>query len=166
MANIYKNPVVYYIIVPVLVAIWPALVMALYLPRAEKNLENNINDYTELNSTMLEILSLAPERIETQDPNKAKEEFSYYRVVDQVASLCNIPPAKCKLNAGTANSKTQSATVTLSDIDITSFSKFLSMMQANWPKLVCSSVKLNKAENIPDEWEIIIRFEYYYTNTD
>ena len=170
MTHIYKNPIVYYIITPLLVAIWPALVLALYLPAAQVKLTTDVNDYTSANDIMLDILSLAPERIESGDPNKQIIEFAYDRVVDEIASSCGIPPSKCKLNTGTTieskNSKTQSASVRLSNIDITSFSKFLSEIQAQWPKLVCDSIKLNKKENVPDEWEILIEFKYFYTTSD
>ncbi len=170
MRDIYKNSIIFYIAVPVLAAIWPALVLALYLPAAHIKLENDISDYTDADDVMLEILSLAPERTEPSDPNKETVEFAYDRVVFEIASLCSIPPTKFKLNTGTTidskTSKTQSASVRLTDIDITSFAKFLSLIQAHWPKLVCNSVKLNKKEGAPDEWDILMDFKYYYTTND
>lgn len=166
MKEIYKNPILLYIIIPVLAALWPALVFALYLPRAQVTLENNIKDYTDANELMLEILSLAPDRAGSTDPNKEKVEFTYDRVVDEVATACSIPPGKWKLSSGsiveTKESKTQSASVRFSGTDITSFAKFLSMIQASWPKLICNSVKLNKKETAPDEWDILVDFKYYY----
>jgi hypothetical protein len=170
MKYLQKYSIYIYIIVPALAAIWPALVLAKYLPSAEKKLEKDITAYAKANNTMLDIISLSPERIESEDPNKEKIEFSYDSVVNEVASFCKIPSGKCKWNTGSIfdskNSKTQTANVTLNKIDITSFSKFLSVIQSRWPKLVCNKVKLNKKPNIPDEWDINIDFKYYYTATD
>ena len=171
MKDILKNPIIYYIITPIFIAVWPVLVFAIYLPKAENKLESNIKDYTEADNIMLDILSLAPERIETGDPNKEVVEFDYGRVVYEIASQCNIHPTKYKLDtqpsSGSKNSKTtQSSLVRFIGIDITSFAKFLSMIQAQWPKLVCESVKLNKKKNVPDEWDINVNFKYYYTSTD
>jgi len=170
MTDIYKNPILYYIIVPVLAAIWPAFLFIHYLPAAQGKLISDINDYTDANNIMLDILLLSPERIESDDPNKEVIEFAYDRVVDEVATFCNIPATKCKLNAGSTieskASKTQSASVRLSDIDITKFAKFLSTIQARWPKLVCDTVRLTKKENVPDGWEILIEFKYFYTASD
>lgn len=170
MKNILRNSVIFYIIVPVLAAIWPALVLGLYLPDTQEKLKNDISDYTDANNIMLDILSLEPERIESGDPNKETVEFAYELVIFEIASLCEIPSAKCKLNSGTTidskNSKSQSATVRLSNIDITRFAKFLSIIQTRWPKLVCNSVKLDKKVNVPDEWDILIDFKYFYTASD
>jgi hypothetical protein len=170
MKNILKNSILYYIAVPVLVAIWPALVAAIYLPNARAKLDTDMSDYTRANDIMLEILSLAPERTELGDPNEDQAQFQYYQVVPNVASLCSIPSNKCKLNTGTPieakTGKTQSASVRLTNIDITSFAKFLSMIQAHWPKLVCNSVTLNKKAGSPDEWEILTDFKYFYSASD
>ena len=32
MKDVYKNPILYYILVPVVVALWPLLVWSVYLP--------------------------------------------------------------------------------------------------------------------------------------
>jgi hypothetical protein len=170
MKEIFKNSLILYIAVPVLAAIWPVLVIGFYLPAAQARLDSDISDYTDANDIMLDILSLAPERTQADDPNKSEEKFSYDQAVSETASLCSIDPTKCKLNSGSPidskKSKSQSATVTLTDIDITTFAKFLSMIQAHWPKLICDSLTLNKQEGRPDEWLISIEFKYYYTNTD
>ena len=166
MKDIQKYSIYIYIIVPVLVVLWPALILAMYLPTAQDKLENEISTYSDGNNTMLEILSLSPERIEAEDPNKEKIEFSYDRVFDEIASSCQISPSNCKWNTGPAvvskNSKTQSASIRLTSVGITNIAKFLSDIQSSWPKLVCNSVKLTKKPNIPDEWDVLIDFKYIY----
>ncbi|MBN2588662.1 MAG: hypothetical protein JXA96_02280 [Sedimentisphaerales bacterium] len=170
MKDMHKYSVYIYIIVPILVAIWPALILTMYMPTAEAKLSDDIEAYSDANNKMLDILSLEPERIEFGDPNEETIEFAYDRVVDQIASSCKIPPSKCKLSTGTIidskSSKTQTASVRLSNVDITKFAKFLSDIQSRWPNLVCNSVKLNKKENIPDEWDVLIDFKYFYSATD
>ena len=136
MKDIFRNSIIFYLVIPVLAAIWPALVIALYLPAARAQLDNDISNYTDANETMLDILSLAPERTQAQDPNKEEIKFEYDQVVPEIASLCSIQAEQYKLNAHepieSKVSKTQSAAVTLTDIDITTFAKFLSMIQAHW----------------------------------
>ncbi len=170
MKDIFKNSLIIYIAVPVLAAIWPALVIGFYLPASQARLNSDIADYTDANDIMLDILSLAPERTQATDPNKQEAKFAYDQAIPEAAALCSIPPAKYKWSTGTIidskKSKTQSATVTLTDIDITTFAKFLSMIQVHWPKLLCDNLTLNKQESRPDEWLISIEFKYYYTNTD
>lgn len=155
---------------PILAALWPALILAMYLPTAQNKLETDISSYKDANNTMLDILTFEPERTELGDPNNETVEFSYDNVIVEVASLCNISSDKCKWNTGkvldTKASKTQSANVTLSGVDITSFAKFLSVIQSRWPKLVCNSVKLTKKENSPDEWDVHLDFKYFYTASD
>lgn len=170
MKTIHKNSILIFLAVPVILAVWPALVTALYLPAAQVKLDNDIKDYNEANGMMLDILSLAPERTKTSEPNTEEVEFQYDQVVKKIADLCSISSDKYKLNTGTTisskTSKTQSASVRLTGVDITSFAKFLSMIQAHWPKLMCNSVKLTKKEGNPDEWDIFIDFKYFYSNTE
>ena len=119
---------------------------------------------------MLDILSLSPERIESEDPNKEKIEFSYDRVIDEVASDCSIDEGNCNWHTGgivvSKASKSQQATVIIKAVSITKIAKFLSIIQSRWPKLVCNSINLDKKANRPDEWDINIDFRYFYSATD
>ena len=170
MKEIQKYSVYIYVLIPVLIAIWPALILAVYLPSAQTELDENVSVYKEAETKMLEILALEPERIEKGDPNAETIEFAYDRVVNQVASACGITPEKCKLSTGSLidskASKTQTASVRLTGVDITKFAKFLSDIQSSWPNLVCNSVNMNKKENIPDEWDILVDFKYFYSAAD
>ena len=170
MKNIHKYSVYIYIIIPVLLAIWPVLVLAIYLPGAKEKLTNDISTYADATNTMLDILILSPERIDSEDPNKETIEFSYDTVVNEVASVCLIHPSNCKWNTGpigtNKNNKTQSATVRLSNVNIISIAKFLSTIQSQWPKLVCNSIQLDKKPNRPDEWDALMDFKYFYSASD
>jgi len=168
MKDIYKNPILYYIAVPVIVGLWPLLVWAIYLPAAQKDVEEQIAQYKKAEPIMMEIFTLEPDRLEFADANDTAADFTYGEAVDRVASLCRIPPSKYDLSSGTAidlqGKKSQNASVDLKQIDIRKFARFLSMMQLRWANLQCEQLKLTKKKNLPDNdmWDVDIKFKYFY----
>jgi hypothetical protein len=166
MKDIYKNPILYYIAVPVLVGLWPLLVWAIYLPTAEENIKNEQEQCRQAEGIMLEILNLDPDRLEFIDPNDTDAEFSYANAIREVALKCGIPPSKYELNSGmiisTREQKSQNAKVDLKEIEIVTFAEFLSMIQFRWADLQCERVKLTKKKLVPDMWDADIEFKYYY----
>lgn len=166
MKEFYKNPILYYIAVPVVVSLWPLLVWAIYLPDAKKDLQESMAQYDKAEPLMMEILNLDPGRRDSLDPNDNTAEFTFYRAVDRVASLCGIPPSKCELNARSAQTsggqKSQSANVKLSQIDITKFARFLSTIQMRWANLQCTKVILSQKPGLKDVWDVDVDFKYYY----
>ena len=168
MKDIYKNPILYYIVVPVIAGLWPLLVWAIYLPAAQKDVEEQIAQYKKAEPIMMEILTLEPDRLEFADANDTAADFTYGEAIDRVASLCRIPPSKYNLNSAmiipTNDKKSQSASVDLKQVDIRKFARFLSMMQLRWANLQCEQLKLTKKQNLPDNdmWDVDIKFKYYY----
>jgi len=168
MRDIYKNPILYYIIVPVIVGLWPLLVWAIYLPAAQKDVEEQIAQYNKAEPIMLEIFTLEPDRLEFADANDTAADFTYGEAIDRVASLCRIPPSKYNVSSAmiipTNDQKSQSASVDLKQVDIRKFARFLSMMQLRWANLQCEQLKLTKKQNLPDNdmWDVDIKFKYYY----
>lgn len=166
MKDIYKNPVFYYVLVPVLVALWPLLVWGFYLPRAEKKWNLEKKQYEESQSKITEILNLDPERVDFAASKNAKTEFDYAIAVEKIASLCQIPASNYSLSSGmvmtAGGQKSQSAKVGLKQVDITKSARFLSMIQLRWAKLQCVQVKLDKKKGLPDMWDIDIDFKYYF----
>jgi len=168
MKDIYKNPILYYIAVPVIVGLWPLLVWAIYLPNAQKDVEEQIAQYKKADPIMMEILTLEPDRLEFTDSNDTAADFTYGEAIDRVASLCRIPPSKYNFSSAmttpTNDQKSQSATVDLKQVDIRKFARFLSMMQLRWANLQCEQLKLTKKQNLPDNdiWDVDIKFKYYY----
>jgi hypothetical protein len=169
MRDIYKNPILYYIAVPVIVGLWPLLVWAIYLPDAQKDVEEQIAQYEEAKLIMMEILTLDPDQPEFADANDTSTDFTYREVIYRVANLCRIPPSKCNFNTSTpitnsSGQKSQSASVDLRDIDIKKFANFFSMMQLRWPNLQYERLKLSKKQNHPDNdmWDVDIELKYYY----
>lgn len=164
MKDIYKNPFLYYILVPVVVALWPLLVWAIYLPQVEKSYDNEEAQCKKAEQTVLEIFSLDPDR--AIDANDTSTEFTYASAVNRVAGLCKIPPTKYNLSSRmimkSERQKSQSANVALKEVDIVSFARFLSLIQKRWPNLQCNRVKLTKKEGLPDVWDVDMEFKYYY----
>jgi len=164
MRDLHKNPIFYYILVPVVVALWPLLVAGVYLPRAHRRCQELASQCKQAEAIMLEILRLDPER--AADANEANADFSYAAAVNKAAAVCNIPASKYKLNSGlvikVGQQKTQTATVSLKEVNVESFAKFLSTIQLRWPNLQCIRVKLTAKQGLPDLWDVDIDFRYYY----
>ena len=166
MKDILRNPTFYYITIPIMVGLWPLLVWAIYLPAAQEKLTNDFKLCKDANDIMLQILTLDPQRLELVDPNETDTEFSYYREVDRFASLCGIQPSKCDRTSQKATNsngqRSQTANVKLKEIDITTFTEFMSKIQARWPKLQCNTLKLTQKKGIADVWTIDIEFKYFF----
>ena len=168
MRDIYKNPILYYIAVPVLVGLWPLLVWAIYLPAAQDSVDKQMDQYKRAEPLMMEILTLDPERLEFAEPNETDTEFTYDGAVDKVARLCDISAGNCDVRTGiivtARQQKSQTANIDLKEVGIVRFARFLSMIQLRWVDLQCESVKLTRKENLPgnDIWDVDVKFKYYY----
>jgi hypothetical protein len=166
MKDIYKNPILYYILVPAIISLWPLLVWAMYLPAAEDSIEDQLAQDRKAETIMIDILTLDPGRRQFADSNNVGTEFTYDNAVARVAGSCGIPPSKYKLSSGmlitSRDQKSQSATVNLKQIGIIKFAEFLSMIQIRWANLQCNRVKLTKKQGLPDMWDVDIEFKYYY----
>jgi hypothetical protein len=166
MKDILKNPILYYILVPALVALWPLLVWGVYLPAAKRDWQTETKQYEKAQGIINEILVIDPDRLNFADTQNTAAEFDYASALDQIAGSCGIPPTDYKLNSGiitsSAGQKSQSAKVTLKGVDITKFAKFLSTLQLRWANLQCTQVKLTKKKGLPDSWDVDLDFKYYY----
>lgn len=169
MKDTYKNPILYYIAVPIIVGLWPLLVWAAYLPAAREGIEDQMTQYQQAEVKMMEILTLDPDRLlEFADSNDTAAEFTYGAAVDRIARSCDIPSSKCDLHSATLmttrEQRSQDATVDLKEVDIVRFARFLSMIQLRWASLQCERAKLTKKQGMPnsDIWDVDIEFKYYY----
>lgn len=167
MKDIYKNPMFYYVLVPCLVALWPLLVWAVYLPAAEDDLKNGMEGYEKAQVTMDAILELDPDRLENDDPNKAADKFDYATAVSDIARRCGIPAANYTVSSkpirpSGSGKKSQSATVDLNNVSIARFANFLSTIQLRWANLECESVSLTQKKGLIDVWKVDMNFKYYY----
>jgi len=166
MKELYRNPTLYYVIVPVIVSLWSLLIWGVYLPDAEHKWQAEKAQYGKTEKIIAEILPLDPERLEFADAETATTEFDYAIAVEKTASLCRIPSTNYRLSSGvimtSGGQKSQNAKVTLKDVDITKFAKFLSTIQLRWANLQCMKVKLTKKKGLRDAWDVDLDFKYYY----
>jgi hypothetical protein len=167
MREIYRNPILYYLLIPLLVALWPLLVWGVYLPGAKRQQDRDQSLYTDGQTCIVEILTLDPGRLNSADTSRvALEEFSYGSALDRVANLCKIPASNWTSDAGNIISpqgkKRQDAVVKLSNVTIVQAAKFLSTMQISWATLECDKIKLTKKKGLPDQWDVDLFFTYYY----
>jgi hypothetical protein len=166
MQELYKNPLVYYVLAPVLVGVWPLLVWAYYLPQAKDAWQQDRRLFDDAQALMVDVLQKDPDRLKQAKETQMLGEFSYADAVNRVANLCRIPSGSLDLNTGsivkTGGRDTQQARVTLSDIGIVQAAKFLSLIQSTWVNLTCDRIKLATKEGMPDQWDMSLSFKYDY----
>lgn len=166
MRELYRNPMLYYVLVPILVIVWPLLVWGYYLPQAETVWEQDQQFCGDAQNLMVELLEKDPDRLKAAKESQKLGKFTYAEAVDRVANLCRIPSDSWNQQASnivsSGGKKTQQAHVVLSDVSIVQAAKFLSTIQAMWMTLTCDSVKLSKREGMPDQWNMDLNFKYDY----
>ncbi len=166
MKDIYKNATLYYILVPIITALWPLFVWGVYLPKTERGWNVEKAEYRKAQSIMLEIFKIDPDRLTFANSSNGASEFDYANVVERIANLCGIPSTNYELSSKpiktSREQKTQNARVVLKDVDIKKFANFLSVIQLRWAKLQCENITLTKKKALPDTWKIDLGFKYYY----
>jgi len=166
MKDLYKNPLFYYILVPVITALWPLLVYFVCLPKAQRSWNLEKDQYNKAEQTIAEILAVAPERLDFANAKKTAAEFDYAVAVEKIANLCGVSSSNYKLSSGpivtSGGRKNQNAKVDLKQVEIVKCTKFLSLIQLHWPGLQCTQLKLDKRKGLPDTWDIALDFKYYF----
>ena len=166
MRELYRNPMLYYVLVPILVIVWPLLVWGYYLPKGQAMQQKDQELFSEAQDLMVELIEKDPERLKEAEESQKLGKFTYAEAVDRVANLCRIPSGSLNLTTGnivrSGGKKTQQARVSLSDVSIVQAAKFLSTIQARWMTLTCDRVKLSKREGMPDQWNMDLNFKYGY----
>jgi hypothetical protein len=166
MRDVFKNPVFYYVLAPILVGLWPLLVWGMYLPKAEKAWEDDRKLYNEAKTSIVEILEKDPDRLKIAAESKSLGRFTYAEAVDRVANLCRIPSSNYTLSTGipvtSGGKESQQARVNLVDVSIVQGAKFLSTIHSMWVNLNCDRIRLTKKPGMPDRWDMDLTFQYSY----
>ncbi len=166
MKEIYKNPVFYYIAIPVVVAIWPLLVWGVYLPNAQKSWQKEKVRYEKGQNVIEKILTIDPDRLEQAGLKDKKGQFDYTSAVDSVANTYSISANDYRISSRpvvtSGGQKSQSAKILIKEIDIVKFANFLSTMQLRWANLQCTQIKLTKKKGLSDSWKVDLDFKYYF----
>lgn len=168
MKDIYRNPILYYVLVPVVLALWPLIVGGIYLQDAQESLKEEMGYLKEARSKALEILSLVPDRLAQSDPKTGATDFMYLDAIDRAATLCGIPPTDYRpstkpITARKGGPKSQDCHVIINEIDILRFARFLSTLQLQWARLQCVNATLTSRKGLPDKWKVDLDFKYYYS---
>ena len=163
----YRNPLFYYMAVPVIAAGWVLLTWTVGLPQAQRRWELSRAEYDKVQAIITEILNIDPDRLDFAGSKKSDTEFDYAVVVEKIASLCRIPSADYKLSSGpiitsTDGQKSQRAKIVLQQVDIKGFSEFLTTLQFRWASLQCTQLKLQQKKGLKDKWEVDLDFVYYH----
>ncbi len=166
MKDIHKNPLLYYIAAPVLLILWPLLVSLFYIPAAKEQYRKNEKYFNDAVPVIKKILDIDPERLDFAADKDAAAEFDYAANVEKIAQFCRIRSDDYKLSSGpitkSKSGKTQKATVSLKEVDITRFAKFLSTIQLRWASLQLERMKLTQRKGLKDKWDIDLDFKYYF----
>ena len=166
MKDIYKNPVFYYILVPSVAILWPAIIWGVYLPSARNNFSEDKEQYEQAQQVIKELLSIDPERLNFSQEKDESSEFDYATAVQKAARFCSIGAGNYRLSSGmivtSKGQKSQSANVSLKEDDITKAARFLSVIQLRWSGLQCTKISLKRKKGLPDSWDIDLTFKYFY----
>lgn len=166
MKQIYRNPIFYYILIPVVVGLWPLLSRSIYLPKAQANWQEEKTQYDKARKIIIEILSIDPDRLGFAASKANAAEFDYADVIEKTARQCNISPTNYSLSSkpirASGGQKSQRCRVVLKQVDITGIAKFLSTVQLRWQNLQCEKITLTKKKGLPDAWKAELSFKYYY----
>ena len=161
MRDLYKNPMLYYILVPLVALTWPASMWFKYLPRMTEQREIWKGYVEDANDLILEILTLDPDRLNYSDQEKGAVVFEYEMAVDKVARSLRMGN-DYELRPSARQGNKQGAEVSLRNIGIVQCSQFLSTLQMHWDGLQCNRLGLINKKTTKDRWDVTMSFMYYY----
>lgn len=167
MKDIYKKPIFYYVLVPVLLALWLLWLFAFGLPGAKDGYKKEAYEYREAQKLIGQILGeLDPQRLDYAKVKKEGDRFDYVAAIDQVTRFCGIAPNSYKLSSSPVRKmkggqKSQDAAVAIDRIDIGRLANFLSVMRMRWASVQCTNISLTKLKGEKDAWKADVRFVYY-----
>ena len=166
MKKMLHNPQFYFVAVPAFLMIWPISLWAIYLPQAKKDQAKQQTQYDNIQIVIDDILKIDSERLDSIDAKTNKNEFDYTSAINRVAGSCGFDSKYYDLNSSakvrTKGKTSQSASITLKDISITQFAKFISTIQIRWANLQCKSIKLTQRKGQKDKWNIKLEFQYFF----
>jgi hypothetical protein len=165
--QLVRDPRLYYVLVPIVCAIWPMWVGLIALPAAQNTWQAENEAFAQAEKVIIQSHDLDPERFAAAQNRGKAAAFSYPAAVEQVARSCGIPSAEYKLQSSAVvksqgGQQVQDADITLKQVSVTTFAKFLSTMQLRWADLQCTSLKLTKQKGTADQWKADMKFKYYF----
>jgi hypothetical protein len=165
LQELLHNPRLYYVLVPLVCALWPIYAGVYGLHSSNANWTRESTSWQDAQKVITEILQYDPEHLKSKQ-NKAVAEFSFPNVVDQIAKSVNISSTNYKLQttpvAKTQGGKeTQDASITLRQVDLAKFAKFLSNLQLQGANVQCTLIRLTKQKGAADTWNADLTVKYF-----
>ncbi|MHC4126352.1 MAG: hypothetical protein ACYSRR_07880 [Planctomycetota bacterium] len=161
MKDAIKNPLLYFLVVPVGIAIWPLLVWAVYLPNAQNSFAEEQASYEEGEKIIKNILVLDPDRIKL-DKREGGKEFEYSSAIREASSKAVMSSMNYSHSTKKKRKGIQTCHVELTEIGIQKFALFLSGILVQWPSLECVKVNFKPVKNKKDVWDIDMDFKYEF----
>ena len=166
MKEYLKNVNFYYVLAPVLAAVWAMFASLVSLPSARADYEKARKHFVQAQPLFTQILILDPDRLEYQKQGGGGD-FDYADAVHNFAQMQKIPSSGYSLRAqgerrGKGGQKMKSASMEIESVGIEKLTQFVSGLTIEWPGLQIDQLKLKNLKSGPDDWEVDIKFTYYY----
>lgn len=163
----FRDPNMYYILVPVLAAMWAVTAGLVMYPKSVKAWKESEAEYAKAQSLMDQLVTLQPERLAYKvDENAKSQDFDFTKTINEFAQALSISPSNYNLTvrseANRAGRKTRSATISIKTIDIEKLSQFLSALLLRWPDLKCDTLSFSKIKDAKNNWQADISLTYFY----
>lgn len=164
--DFWKQPDFFFLLLPVLAALWALLSGLVFYPRHGKAFSDEKTQYAEAAALIEQILQLEPARIHYQGQTGPSGDFDYTVEVDRFAKELGISSGSYTLNVRQVlkqKGKTRrSADLSFKSVKIETAAGFLSAMLARWPDLQCEQIALDKTGTGKNEWNVKLRLVYIY----
>jgi hypothetical protein len=167
MKAILKNPNLYYILAPVLAAVWALLAGVVFYPGSVKAYEEDAkSEYEQSQEWIEKILTVQPQRLQYSIENGSDRPFDFGDVITTLTQAFDISTSRYTLNVrgevNRAGKRARTATVDIKEINVEKAARFLATMLSAWPDLKCEVLSLEKAKTGKDNWNVDMTLTYYY----
>ncbi|MDD5011827.1 MAG: hypothetical protein PHQ00_06865 [Phycisphaerae bacterium] len=165
MKKILQESAFYYVLIPIVIAIWPLAIWQKYLPSADGKLNAEEKRFVDARNLMEQILQMDTSRLNLDD-TKGGNKFDYTTAIDAAARKIGIPATGYSISSkpirGSGRDKTQDCQIIINEVGIVKFAQFISNLQTTWANLSCEKVTLTKKRGLPDAWKTDLTLKYHY----
>ncbi len=164
--DLWKKPDTYFVVVPVLAALWAVAAGAVFYPRSVTTWQTEKGRYAEAENLLEQILEMEPERLDYEAQKGGSSDFDYTAEVDRFAKEFGIPSSDYTLTVRQAlkqrDRMRRSADLSFQSVKVETIAGFVSAMLFRWPDLQCEQITLEKVGGAKNEWKVKLRLLYYY----
>lgn len=165
MKDHLKNPNLYYILAPSIVAIWALTAGFMFYPNSVQGWEDEKEEYERTLGYIQKIVEAQPQRLKHQVKTGKTGEFDFSEAITTFTQVFKIPVSNYSLNTRKevtkAGKKARPASMTLKDVDVETMARFLSALLTGWPELKCEVLSLDKSKAGKNKWNVDLQLTYY-----